>query len=293
MKRLLNTRLLLLCALPLLTHCGGGGGAAPTSGPASPGTPTTPTTPDVSPWSGTAHVRQELRTLHAGKASGPARAAALLQFQACNEYRTKGYGLPAVLPAETVLAGIDTQTVERYYDSGKALTWFSGYTIEPTDLKRWMDEVAAKPDTLPAVPPDCALYRKLDIATGSLWVDGVAYELRPDKKAVGRHSAPSLKESELFTAAQIAAMTPSKVMEQACLLSSTSGPLGTSTACFSTRFPLKAYLSWPWPLESRTYSGSGEAATVAELKALEVSLDKPSPTGLFKVPDGFTVVMQD
>lgn len=289
MTRRFPARLLLLCALPLLTHCGGGGG-----GGADSGTGTTPTTPpDSSPWAGTAYVRQEQRNVFVGKTYGLARNSAMGQFELCNEYRVKGYRLSPVLPPEAVLAGVDTLTIERYYDNRKALTWFRGYTLAPTDLKRWLDEAQAKPDTLPAVPPDCSLYTRQDIVNGSLWVDGVAYDLRSDKKAVGRHSADSLKETEAFSAAQLAAMTSSKVMDQACQLSSTAGTLGTSTACFGTRFPLKAYLNWPWPLESRTYAGSGDSAMVTDLKLLEISYDKPLAASLFKVPDGYTVVMQD
>lgn len=282
----------LLCLLPLLTHCGGGGGASDTPS-TSPSTPPIPTTPSGDPWLGTGYIKQEQRSLLVGKPYGMARAAAMGQFDLCNAYR-KGYDLGPVLPPEDVLAGMDTLTIERYYDSGQALNITSGYTLEARDLQRWLKDVAASKDgTPPAVPPDCSLYTRQDIVTGSLWSGGVLYSLSADKKATGTHKSDSLTARDLFKPEEIPLLKPAKVSDEACLLSSATTTLGVSTACFSTRFPLKAYLNWPWVLEGKTYSGSGEAATVTELKTVDMSFGKASPLGRFRVPDGYTVVMLD
>lgn len=286
MTRLLSPRLLLLCALPLLTHCGGGGGSSDTPS-------TLPSTPSGDPWAGTGYLKQEQRNLLVGKPYGMARAAAMGQFDLCNEYR-KGYKLAPVLPPEEVLAGMDTLTIERYYDNGQALNMSSGYTLEARDLQRWLKDVAASKDgTPPAVPPDCSLYTRHDITTGTLWTGGVLYSLSADKKATGTRKADSLTARDALKPEEIAVLKPAKVGAESCQLSSATTPLGISTACFSTRFPLKAYLNWPWVLEGKTYSGTGEAASVTELKTVDVAFGKPSPAGLFRVPDGYTVVMLD
>lgn len=288
MTRLISPRLLLLCALPLLTHCGGGGGGGASDTPS-----TGPATPGSDPWLGTGYIKQEQRNLLAGKSYGMARAAAMGQFDLCNQYR-KGYGLAPALPSEEVLAGMDTLTIERYYDSGQALNRSSGYTLEPSDLQRWLKDLAASKDgTPPAVPPDCALYTRRDIVTGALWTGGVQYSLGSDKKATGTRKADSLTARDVLKPEEVALLKPTKVGAESCQLSSATTALGVSTACFSTRFPLKTYLNWPWVLEGKTYSGSGDTVSVTELKTVDVSFGKASPAGLFRVPDGYTVVMLD
>ncbi|HLO94145.1 MAG TPA: hypothetical protein VK195_07505 [Burkholderiaceae bacterium] len=281
----------ILCLLPLLTHCGGGGSSDTPA--TSPSTPPIPTTPGGDPWLGTGYIKQEQRNLFVGKPYGMARAAAMGQFDLCNEYR-KGYKLAPVLPPEEVLAGMDTLTIERHYDSGQALNRTSGYTLEARDLQRWLEDwKASKDGTPPTVPPDCSLYTRHDIVTGTLWAGGVVYSLGSDGKATGTHRSDSLTSRDIFKPEDIPLLKPAKIGDEACLLSSAATPLGNSTACFSTRFPLKAYLSWPWLLEAKTYSGSGESAAVTDLKTVDASFGKPSPVGLFRVPDGYTVVMLD
>ena len=288
MTSLRLSRLLLLCALPLLTHCGGGGGGSASDAPS-----TSPATPAGDPWLGTGYIKQEQRNLLMGKSYGMARASAMGQFDLCNAYR-KGYDLAPNLPPEDVLAGMDTLTIERYYDSGQALNMSSGYTLEARDLQRWLKDLAASKDgTPPAVPPDCSLYTRQDIVTGSLWVGGVVYSLSADKKATGTHRSDSLTARDFLKPEEVPLLKAAKVGDEACQLTSTTTALGTSTACFSTRFPLKAYLNWPWVLEGKTYSGAGETATVTELKTVDVKFGKPTPPGLFRVPDGYTLVMLD
>lgn len=247
-----------------------------------------PAQAQVDPWAGTAYLKQEVRHLLDGKPHGLARQTMSSLFEQCNAFRASS-GLPAAWPPKEVLDGVDIEIVERYYDNGRALTWRRGYGVEPTDLRRWMKDAAKAPTT--AVPPDCSLYKKTEISSGELWVDGVYYELRSDRKAIASRKHPSLKRHELGFRLPDPLPAPTLVHGEACVKVSGDGGalVRRGESCLWTRFPAASYLSWPWMLESRAVVGQGPHPMVTEVRTLELSYGKPSPKDIFKVPGDYTV----
>lgn len=246
-----------------------------------------PAQAQVDPWAGTAYLKQEVRHTLEGKPHGLARETMGGLFEQCNAFRASA-GLPAVWPPKEVLDGVDVEIVERYYDNGRALTWRSGYGVEPTDLRRWLDDSAKAPGK--AAPPDCSLYKKTEMRSGELWVDGVYYELRKDKKAIASRRHPSLSRRALGFRLPDPLPPLTLIHGEGCIkLSGGSGPLPHGDSCLWARFPAESYLSWPWMLESRAVVGMGPHPMVTQVRTLDLSYGKPSPKDIFKVPGDFTV----
>ncbi|MGM9516157.1 hypothetical protein ACS5PK_18045 [Roseateles sp. DB2] len=241
------------------------------------------------PWAGTAYIRQEVRRHFEGQAHGLGRQTMGALFDQCNAFRAAA-GLAPNSPPADLLDGVDTEIVERYYDTGKALTWVSRYGLTPTDLQRWLDEGARTPGVPPARPPDCSLYKKTDLSVGELWVDGVRYELRHDKKAIGSRRHPSLVARDMGL--PLTEDPPSLILGQRCRrLDSRSSPLISGESCLWLLFPAQQYLNWPWMLESRAILGRGPHAMVEEVRTLALSVGRASPKDIFRIPEGYTVRM--
>lgn len=246
-----------------------------------------PAAAQVDPWAGTAYLKQEIRHQYEGKRHGLGRDTMGGLFDQCNAFRASG-GLPPVLPPEEVLDGVDVEIVERYYDNGRALTLHHRYGLAPTDLQRYMTDAARSPGKTVA-PPDCSLFKKTDLSYGQLWVDGVYYELRKDKTAVASRSHPSLKRRDLGFRFPEPRPLPTLVHGEPCIKVSGSSPALNGESCVWTRFPAETYLSWPWMLESRSVLGKGPHPLVAVTRTLELSVGKPSPKDIFKIPSDYTV----
>ncbi|HLO93658.1 MAG TPA: hypothetical protein VK195_05020 [Burkholderiaceae bacterium] len=246
-----------------------------------------PALAQVDPWAGTAYLKQEVRHSYQGKTYGLARDTMGGLFEQCNAFRASG-GLPPVWPPKEVLDGVDVEIVERYYDNGKALTWRRGYGVEPTDLQRWLADSAKAPGK--AAPPDCSLYKKTETSSGELWVDGVHYELRRDRKAIASRKHPSLARRALGFRLPDPLPTPTLIHGEGCVkLSGGGGALPHGESCLWTRFPAETYLSWPWMLESRAVVGMGPHPMVTEVRTLDLSHGRPSPKDIFRVPADYVV----
>lgn len=271
-----SRRLLLLPLTLALAHCGGGGG--------SPEAPPT-TKPDVvtDPYAGTAYLKVQ-RTTHAtGGGPGLARAGVQGLVDLCNTYRNDAYGLPAQQPDEALMAGLDVQTIERFYDNGKAADKVSGYGLDVYDLQRWLDEYKAG-GTLPATPPDCSAVKKGEFTSGTLWRDGVKYDLRYDtKRAFGSSTSATLTPTAIDSDDKVAAWPKKTVLGESCSIASGPAIPTNLVQCLWDRFPAKAWLNLPWALES-----SGGAGQEVRDIALVVESNKPLPAGAVDIPAGFT-----
>jgi hypothetical protein len=282
-RSLLNcSSIAALAAVAALAGCGGGGGA----GDSPVATPSVPVTP-ADPYAGTAHLKTQETLLNTGSTTGPARNAVQGLIDVCNAYRTTRYKLTAVQPTEALMAGVDVQDVERYYDSGRAVEIRSGYTLTLPDLQRWLDELKTSGATDPATAPDCAAAKRGDITSGWAWLDGVRYELRfGTKEAIGTRGHPSFTATALATDTEVAAWPKKSVLGQTCVVASGAGvPPSLSQGCLWDRFPAKTYLGLPWLLES------AKPGTLTELRITTLALDtgKATPAGALDLPAGFSV----
>ena len=143
----------------------------------------------IDPYTGTAHLKTQETFVQTGGTTGLARAAFQGLLDTCNAFRTARYKFTAVEPPEAWLAGLDIKVVERYFDNGRAVEIRSGYGLTLPDLQRWLNELKAPGGVDPAVPPDCSDTLRHDNASGLLWRDGVRYELRIKKLALGSGKA--------------------------------------------------------------------------------------------------------
>ncbi len=233
------------------------------------------------PWVGTAYLRQEIRHTFEGQTYGLGRQTFEGLVAQCNLAR-KEAGLPEVRPPEALMAGLDVETVERYFDNGRALTRRQAYGLVLTDMRRWMDERSARPAVLPAVPPDCSVTRKVDSISTLLWKDGIRYELRADRKGSGSRRHASLTPRPMGPAPE--GSSPDSVHGQPCLRVRVSSPIGQGDSCLWTGYPLQDYLNFPWALASHRVIGMGPQPMVEDVKTLEMTVGRASPRGLFELP---------
>lgn len=276
-----SRRLLLLPLTLALAHCGGGGGGSDAS------TPTPPPVGTADPYAGTAYLKVQVATLAKGGGPGLARAAVQTLVDQCNEQRRIRYKLPAVQPDEALMAGLDVQTVERFYDNRKAAEFSTGYGLLLTDYQRWLDELRTAAGTDPAAPPQCGAAQKQESTKGYLWLDDVRYELRYDtRQALGRRGHASFTATDLATQDKVAAWSTRTVMGETCRVASTPAEPSLDGACLWERFPAKAYLNLPWALESVTGAVQEVRITTQALER-----DKPLRAGALAIPEGFSVTV--
>lgn len=238
------------------------------------------------PWVGTAYLRQEIRHSFQGQTYGLGRQTLEGLVALCNLAR-KEAGLPETHPPEPLMAGVDVETVERYFDNGRALTRRQGYTLELTDMRRWMEERRARPTVLPAVPPDCSVTRKVDNTSTLLWKDGVRYELRADRKGSGSRRHATLTPRPMGPTPE--GSSPDLVEGQPCLRVRVSSPVGSGDSCLWTGYPLQEYLNLPWALASHRVIGMGPQPLVEDVRTLEMTVGRASPRGLFELPPGVDI----
>lgn len=275
---LFSRRLLILPLSLALAHCGGGGSSTPE--------PEAPPPVAVHPYAGTAYLKVQITTLANGGGPGLARSGMEAMVDQCNSFRNSFYGLPPVRPEETLMAGLDIEVVERFYDNHKAAEARTAYHLRLTDFERWKAELETVTVDWPATAPDCAATQKVEAnqQTTDLWRDGIRYELRHDsKQAFGRRNHISFKEVELGTASEVAAWPKRTVMGQSCSVASLPARPTLDGACLWDRFPAKAYLNLPWVLES-----TGGVIQEVSITTLALEHDKPLPAGVFDIPPGFT-----
>jgi hypothetical protein len=277
---LFSSRLLLLPLTLALAHCGGGGGEAV-------GAPTTPPVA-ADPYAGTAYQKVQITTLAKGGGPGLARSNVQALIDQCNAFRKSFHDLPPSPPVdEALMAGLDAQVWERYYDNHKSAETVSYYGLRLTDYERWQADLKASTSAVPSVAPNCSATEKDEVRERLmyLWMDKVRYELRHDtKKALARREHISFTPTDLATSSQVAAWPAKTVMGESCRVASTPAEPALDGACLWERFPARKYLNLPWALESVT-------GAVQEVRVVTLALerDKPLRAGVLAIPAGFTV----
>lgn len=277
--------------LGLLAACGGGGGGSDSGSGGQP----TPVPPPVvlDPFQGTAYLKFSQTSRYKDKSYGMERGAHQKIVDVCNSVRSSFYELPPQQVDEAVMAGLDTQLTERFFDTDKAATYTVGYGLSFPDMDRWSAEQKRLNGALPAVPPDCSAHTKVEIKQGYLWRDGVYYSLNyKDSKALGNSKSSSLSKLPLASEEQVRAMPTESVMGERC--HKPQIPLEgvvAGTSCLWDRYPMVGYLNWPWSLAGKSSLGSGADMLERQQTTLAIERGKPIDAARLSLPPGFTVTM--
>jgi hypothetical protein len=280
-------RILIAALGAALASCGGGGGSGTEAAP-------DPENPPVLAFAGTAYLKTENTVLYAGKNYGLARGAFQGQVDVCNAYRASVYELPAVTPAEDKLAKLDVTVHEKYFDTDKALTLITGTGLELTDMPRWLADLKANADagiaTYPDVPPDCTVVSESVRKNGTLWRDGITYDLRySDQKAVGNRGGNT--KEDLTSQTEFSALPGDLFLGQSCrVVAAPAGTLSDSKSCIWDVFPYQRYLNFPYALSGLVQFGPS-AGLMETIEPQEVDRGKAIATSVFQIPDGFTVTV--
>jgi hypothetical protein len=268
-----------------LSACGGGGGDAEAEAAPS----TAPVT--ASSFVGNAYLKTTNTVLFDGKTYGLAREAVQAQVDQCNGVRQLYYKLGAVSPAEAAMAAADTFVHEKYFAIDKALTVITGTVLTLPDMQRWLKQLSSVGASgYPAVPPDCSQVTANPHRNGTLWRDGLVYQLRYDAKKASGLKASTVPTRYVssdrfmnFAAGSEAGQTCREVVGVTDLAP-------TSHACVWDLFPYAAYLNWPFALSGRVQFGpdAQQFETIVAVTAQRGVAFQPS---IFEIPAGFTVTV--
>lgn len=275
-----------LCGISLviaLSACGGGGGRDPE--PAA-----SPAPPSVDPFTGTAYLKTRRTILHSGKSYGPARSVSQGLVDQCNFFRDVYYKLPAISPPEDVMASLDVNVEERYLDSDKALTITTRSHIDIPDSERWFSDLGiSATGEPPAVPLDCAV-RRSEYKTGTLWRDGIVYELRFETaKAIGTRRSGTLPPP--MTNDEFLALPSNSYLGQTCREVTPAEPLFAGEhACMWDLFPYVAHLNWPFALSGSLRFGIGDGF-VETIETLAIEHGMAIAPSVFEIPAGLSVTI--
>lgn len=264
------------------------------SGSSSSGSAASAPRPPVSAvanFNGTAYLKTSNTVLLDGKTYGLARLAVQGLIDQCNEFRKGAYGLPPVSPPESVLAALDVLVHEKYFDTNKALTVITGSGLDLVDMRRWLSDLKAtmslgKP---PSVPPDCAQFKLGKIRNGTLWRDGLVYQLRYNtRKAFAHRASRAPAPPRLAVAFEDAPKLT--YLGQSCREVVAPNDLSPeSRPCIWDLFPYISYLNWPFVLSGRVQYGPTRGMFETTVP-IAVEHGQSIPSSVFEIPAGFAVI---
>jgi len=243
---------------------------------------------------GTAYLKTRSTFAYEGKGHGLGRAAAQTLVDQCNAFRKLHYSLPPVSPSDEIMRSPDVYIREKFIDTDKALTISTGHVVDLPDMQRWMADfkISAVSGGLPAVPPDCAAARSNETRSGTLWRDGIKYELRfATRKAIGARAA-LVKRPLLSAESEFLALPAQTHLGQTCreVTTPTVGGalLFAGNSCIWDRFPFVAYLNWPFAMSGRIQVGADKSLHET-IEPLALERDKAIAPTVFAIPPGFSV----
>ena len=237
---------------------------------------------------GTAHIRLRRVTVFEGKDFGAQRSAINAQIDVCNGIRAGFYQLPPVRPEDSMLAALDTQTIDKYFDGDKAATHVTGHQLVLTDQLRWtLESRGGEPK--PARPPDCAAARLDEVRSGTLWVDGIKRQLRYDtRRALPVPDSGDFRPRALLPEADFGKLPFSLYLGQGCreVVAPLLVEFAGGRACIWSAFPFVAYLNLPWALQAERRFGMPEKLHQVDSLQL-VERNRAIDPGIFRPPAGF------
>lgn len=158
-------------------------------------------------------------------------------------------------------------------------------------MRRWLSDLKAtmslgKP---PSVPPNCAQFKLGEIRNGTLWRDGLVYQLRYNtRKAFARRASRAPAPPRLAVAFEDAPKLT--YLGQSCReVVAPDGLSPESRPCIWDLFPYISYLNWPFVLSGRVQYGPirGMFETIVPIA---VEHGQSIPSSVFEIPTGFAVI---
>lgn len=291
-RRLLRTTALAFTVILGATACGGGGSdaASPEAAAEAASAPVATTRG----FNGTAYTKTKRTIWYDGKNYGFLRDLSQGLVDQCNEFR-KSYNVGPDVPSEATMASQDVFIEERYFDTNKALTVSTHSALSVPGTQRWLDEftVSAANGGRPAAPPDCTA-QLTEFRDGTLWRDGVMYELRYDtQKAFGSRGANTLTPRTLLSAETFANLPFDKQFGKTCREVTGVNTLSPeSHTCIWDLFPYVSYLNWPFAFSGRVRHGP-TPTLYDTIELLSVEQGRAIPSEVFEIPKGFTTIVRD
>ncbi len=236
---------------------------------------------------------QKLRRVRVleGLDHGPAYAAQRSLLDTCNNMLAAFYGAPPQRIDDAVLRSLDEQVVEKYYRDDRAATFITGRGLKLVDFERWTAEQRGASDK-PAVPPDCARYRLDETRSGTIWRDGMRYQLDfARRRAVGSPAAQDFIARELLPRGEFDRQPKGEVMFRACRrVVAPVREFMDGRSCVWSDYPFVAWLNWPWVLEAESRLGMPQKI-VQKDTLLEIERNGVLPPGVFDLPAGFSTAV--
>ena len=234
---------------------------------------------------------QKLRRVRVleGRDHGPAYAAQQSLLDTCNSMRAAFYGAPPQRIDEAVLRSLDEQVVEKYYRDDRAATFIIGRGLKLLDFERWTAEQRGGSDK-PAVPPDCARYRLDETRSGTIWRDGLRYQLDfARRRAVGIAAPQDFSVRALLPPGEFERQPKAEVMFRACRrVTAPTREFMDGRSCVWSDYPFAAWLNWPWVLEAESRIGLPQKMVQTDT-LMEIERNGVLAPGLFDLPAGFSV----
>jgi hypothetical protein len=240
---------------------------------------------------GTARLQLQRVNTFDGSDKGPGRSALEAQLAACNGIRRKFYELEPQQIAAGVLARVDRQRVEHYLRNGSAATYVTGTMLELPDMNRWTAEAARSTNGKVQIPPECSRYIEHEHRTGTLWRDGVVWQLDfTARRAMGARRAADFTPRPLPLPVPFESLPQELLAGQSCR--EVTVPVReflTGKSCLWTAFPATRFLNLPWPLRAEIRLGMPGRMLQVDQVVLAERNGVLEP-GLFDVPVGFSKV---
>jgi len=220
---------------------------------------------------------------------GPGRSAIEVLLAACNGFRRKFYELESQQIAAGVLARVDRQRVEHYLRNGSAATYVTGTVLELPDMNRWTAEAARSTTGKVQIPPDCSRYIEHEHRSGTLWRDGVVWQLDfTARRAVGTRRAADFTPQPLPLPVPFDNLPEKQLAGASCReVTAPAGGFLAGKSCLWTAFPATRFLNLPWPLRAETRLGLRSRMLQVDQVVLAERNGVLEP-GLFEVPAGFS-----
>ena len=204
---------------------------------------------------------QKLRRVRVleGEDHGPAYATNRSLLDTCNRMRAAFYEAPPQGIDDAVLRSLDEQVVEKYYRDGRAVTFITGRGLKLVDFERWTAEQRSAGGK-PAVPPDCGRYRLDATRAGTLWRDGIRYQLDfARRRAAGLAAPQDFVARPLLAPGEFDRQPKAEVKFRSCRRVTAPGrEFLDGRSCIWSDYPFVAWLNWPWALEAESRFGMSQ-----------------------------------
>lgn len=241
-------------------------------------------------FNGTAYIKVRRVSTLEGQEKGLARITMEGLIGTCNNMRESFYSLPPVSPDAALLAKLDEQVVQKYFEVDHAATYVTGHLMKLTDFQRWTQEQRSNPK--PPAPPDCAKHALTEHKTGWIWRDGIKYQLTfAQKRAVGLSGSSDFNARIIAPQRDFDANPMNMFDGQGCReVVAATAEYADGTACIWTAFPFAAFLNLPWALKAERRLGIPQKLKQVDT-LIRIERNRAIDKYVFEVPSDFKLTV--